>query len=1169
MAFEDYCSPILDEFYITSPWGWRIHPIRQRRQFHAGIDINNSSKNGSLPVYAIKNGEVRSINKIEKLNSQGKGVGGGCYITIWHENDGEVPGLDSGTRFYTSYLHLKQGTIPEGLTVGSKISKGQQIGIVGNSGASQGYHLHFEIRKDASNTIDPKPFLEKYSQLQGPKSIGGRTRVVYKGISPEQQNNTNPEQTEQNNDSPIPTPAQASPPQNVNINNERKIKTGIKKPENLEKVKEAVSDEDLRASLIGFYFPQIITQRNIFTEPDTLVHLTTGEKTTYAHNLLFGNSPDGSDFSLLSSLDLSNMVPYAEMSIIRRAANVNAGSNYYEFINYPFDDYTNQVKLESIFADKTGRGGNIGIESVDWKTIATNPSNKNQVQVSLKIRIQDIQEIETQRNGISLLDFLYPAGTRNDEFDHDNFNVKIKVGWLYKRENNQSIPDIDKKINEDFLSETILVSLYKHSFEFERTGTVILSLEYIGMLESKLKSIKDFDVLECLNPESKSIQNRIKSLQFVIDQLNNPTYETVNILKSTSLHGIFINTAYDNNQQYTIRFTDQFGKVTTPITISEPQAREVADPNLLVINRDTVKDAKKEAERILPALQKKLKESYFPGLKNLLSSIPISYLSITNEQKSVLKQISTFKPDLVDESNFQKFKENIKKASIKKSQIKNISVSKEQIEGMFFTQQLSYDQEVVKFIKKNTNKYLNAVPDFMSTKARFVEGTFESAISKTETFISSEKLLEQLIPPRKDKNIAEQVAYTYLGDILGFYMSAFRDNRQFHEMDFFQIVGEFSYRDIGDLAIDKKNTRGESKFTTSDTLYFSDGTPYKKYGLEKKYSNILNIPISIDSIVNWYNTHVVDNSKEKMSLLDFIKNIFNNVVPANLTNQILDYGNKRKILISNNFLTLSKQDTKIDELFLEILEYKEAFSELISQKIKPQAEIDLRDSISQWKFLKRFVPSKDEETQVYNFLFILSAGEKDNFSSDYEEDKRRGIYHFHVGEDSGIIREIKFSKEDNPALDSANIIKANNSEGQKIIRQIYQADIELFGNTIFSPGQLIHVAPTYPGGRLKNKTLYQIGLGGYYRIISIENFIQNGKFETRLKTKWEMHGENITDDISFDGFIRVSHKGFEELGQFSSSEEQAASARALVQSGLGIPETVATGVTVVKIGVRQ
>jgi murein DD-endopeptidase MepM/ murein hydrolase activator NlpD len=52
------------------------------------------------------------------------------------------------------YGHLKSGSLTN-KTIGSPISKGEYLGVVGSSGNSSGPHLHFELRSSSGNTIDP------------------------------------------------------------------------------------------------------------------------------------------------------------------------------------------------------------------------------------------------------------------------------------------------------------------------------------------------------------------------------------------------------------------------------------------------------------------------------------------------------------------------------------------------------------------------------------------------------------------------------------------------------------------------------------------------------------------------------------------------------------------------------------------------------------------------------------------------------------------------------------------------------------------------------------------------------------------------------------------------------------------------------------------------------
>lgn len=106
---------------LTSPFGYRIHPIWKDRRFHNGIDL--AAPQGT-PVFAAKDGVV--INS-SYLNSYGN-------LVIINHGDG-----------YTSYYaHLSRFNC----NVGDVVRQGQKIGEMGNTGDSTGPHLHFEIRKD-------------------------------------------------------------------------------------------------------------------------------------------------------------------------------------------------------------------------------------------------------------------------------------------------------------------------------------------------------------------------------------------------------------------------------------------------------------------------------------------------------------------------------------------------------------------------------------------------------------------------------------------------------------------------------------------------------------------------------------------------------------------------------------------------------------------------------------------------------------------------------------------------------------------------------------------------------------------------------------------------------------------------------------------------------------
>ena len=132
---------------ISSKFGYRVHPVTKRKDFHAGLDLSASS---GTPIYAPANGVV-------EYSSQ-KGAYGN-FLLIAHAYG-----------FKTAYGHLSKFAVKSG----QYVSKGQVVAYVGNTGRSTGPHLHYEIRY-LNKWVDPKIFMN-----WDPKNINQITDKVTK-----------------------------------------------------------------------------------------------------------------------------------------------------------------------------------------------------------------------------------------------------------------------------------------------------------------------------------------------------------------------------------------------------------------------------------------------------------------------------------------------------------------------------------------------------------------------------------------------------------------------------------------------------------------------------------------------------------------------------------------------------------------------------------------------------------------------------------------------------------------------------------------------------------------------------------------------------------------------------------------------------------------------------
>ena len=128
---------------VSSPFGWRRHPVTGRTRHHDGADL--AVPLGTV-VRAVASGVVRSA---------GRRSGYGLVVEIEHA------ALRGHRRFRTLYAHLS--STDRGLRPGTRVAPGQPIaasgGVPGRDGVSTGPHLHFEVRDASGQALDPAPFL--------------------------------------------------------------------------------------------------------------------------------------------------------------------------------------------------------------------------------------------------------------------------------------------------------------------------------------------------------------------------------------------------------------------------------------------------------------------------------------------------------------------------------------------------------------------------------------------------------------------------------------------------------------------------------------------------------------------------------------------------------------------------------------------------------------------------------------------------------------------------------------------------------------------------------------------------------------------------------------------------------------------------------------------------
>jgi murein DD-endopeptidase MepM/ murein hydrolase activator NlpD len=132
VARVPFANPVRGNFRYTSGFGWRRDPKTGASRMHAGADFAGAR---GTPIHATADGVVVEA---------GWHAGYGNIVTIRHDF-----GLE------TRYAHLSRIQVSEG----QRVSRGDRIGDMGNTGRSTGTHLHYEVRLGGT-PVNPMTYIK-------------------------------------------------------------------------------------------------------------------------------------------------------------------------------------------------------------------------------------------------------------------------------------------------------------------------------------------------------------------------------------------------------------------------------------------------------------------------------------------------------------------------------------------------------------------------------------------------------------------------------------------------------------------------------------------------------------------------------------------------------------------------------------------------------------------------------------------------------------------------------------------------------------------------------------------------------------------------------------------------------------------------------------------------
>jgi hypothetical protein len=347
------------------------------------------------------------------------------------------------------------------------------------------------------------------------------------------------------------------------------------------------------------------------------------------------------------------------------------------------------------------------------------------------------------------------------------------------------------------------------------------------------------------------------------------------------------------------------------------------------------------------------------------------------------------------------------------------------------------------------------------------------------------------------------IAFFFLGDLIDLILKEMQVN-----FESLTLSGTFALQEGSSIAINQTLLSEEKKKIVSSIEQLKKMRivlgPMKliNHADTNQSANIsfADLPISLSYFNEWLTEKMLAKDSAEYTLTQFINNLMNNFVKTFLNDDsCYDFNIKQKIRVFQSTITSYRQANqgKIDDITKQMnMTTKRLYIDKASRPVL---------NISGHRSLASANLGADKE----NHFFIFYAGRttpSDMMVGNKKNDEKGGIYHYILGRDVGIVKNISLSKTDSPGLKEVRF-EQEGYQGLTQLREIYDVSIDSFLNVHAFPGTYIFVEPRGFSPNLGKYDkdgfdLTDLGIGGYHMIIGSEHEIAPGTMKSTLRAKW-------------------------------------------------------------------
>jgi len=357
---------------------------------------------------------------------------------------------------------------------------------------------------------------------------------------------------------------------------------------------------------------------------------------------------------------------------------------------------------------------------------------------------------------------------------------------------------------------------------------------------------------------------------------------------------------------------------------------------------------------------------------------------------------------------------------------------------------------------------------------------------------------------------AVQIPYLYVGDVIDIVMG---EMTSFLETTHSMVTESQDYEGIPyNLELKSAELQHLSAIIKQYKKFRLTMGPLELYDHAKqRYVNVnfADVPISVAQFSEFLTSKLLKKDQAIYPLTQFLKDIFNLLIKNYLNKSTCKGVNiKQKTRLFESCITSYGMDLGsnryMDRITHRIVQQMQNFNtgpRLFVSNDKRAVSILNISGKAQYKN-----PNEGFEKEFNHFVFYAGRVQPSNMmQGNQSQDEARGIFHYILGKNEGIVKNIQLTKTNSPGLKEVRF-ESEGHKGLQQLREIYDVEIDSYANVRAFPGTYVFVEPR---GFAPNLAAYgndfdltDLGIGGYYMIIRSSHEFGPGIANTKLTAVW-------------------------------------------------------------------